>query len=92
MTNPTPPSGNHEFLLGKISGQIENVSQHLSRQDAKLNALEGQLTQRMDKLDDRLRTVEQKAAAAGAISGTAVSVGMALIIEGLKHWIAGGAR
>lgn len=38
----------------------------------------------------RLRVVEQKAAVAGAISGSAVSIGIALAIEGVKQWLGRG--
>jgi hypothetical protein len=74
------------MLLGKIDGKLDGITAHLTRQDQRMDALD----QKMDGLDARLRTVEQKAAVAGAISGSAVSVGMALIIEGVKQWMAGG--
>jgi hypothetical protein len=80
------------LLLGKISGQIEGVANHLARQDAQMAELDKKINSRIDGIDERLRTVEKKAAVAGALSGTAVSVGMALIIEGLKNWAAGGGR
>lgn len=66
------------MMLGEISGKLDGVSQHLTRQDG-----------RLDNIDARLRTVEQKAAVTGAISGGAMSIGVALLIEGMKHWLAG---
>ena len=65
------------MLLGKIDGKIDDISRHLSRQDG-----------RLDAIDDRLRVVEQKAAMTGAMSGGAISIGIALIIEGAKSWLA----
>ena len=65
------------MLLGKIDGKIDDISKHLSRQDG-----------RLDAIDDRLRVVEQKAAMTGAMSGGAISIGIALIIEGAKSWLA----
>lgn len=65
------------IMLGEISGKLDGVTEHLKRQD-----------DRMETIDGRLRTVEQRAAVAGAISGGAMSVGLALVIEGLKQWLA----
>ncbi|HRL97839.1 MAG TPA: hypothetical protein PLE22_00155 [Acidovorax sp.] len=67
------------MLLGKMDGKLDGITAHLTRQD-----------KRMDAIDNRLRTVEQKAAVAGAISGSAVSIGIALAIEGVKQWIGRG--
>ncbi|MDP3612695.1 MAG: hypothetical protein Q8R98_12645, partial [Rubrivivax sp.] len=65
----------HLVLLGEIKGKVE-------AQDGTMQA-HGELLQ---SIDTRLRTQEQKAAAAGAVSGGVVSVGIALLIEGLKNW------
>lgn len=70
---------NELLLLGKIDGKIDGIAKHLTAQD-----------QRLDKIDDRLRVVEQKAAITGAISGGAISVGMALLIESAKHFFIKG--
>lgn len=64
------------LLLGKIDGKIDGISKHLTQQDT-----------RLDGIEERLRTVEQKAAITGAISGGAISVGIALIVEGAKQWL-----
>jgi hypothetical protein len=64
------------LLLGKIDGKLDGISKHLSDQD-----------KRLDGIEQRLRTVEQKAAVSGALSGGAISVGLALIIEGAKQWM-----
>lgn len=66
------------LLLGKIDGKLDGISKHLSDQD-----------KRLDGIEERLRTVEQKAAVTGAISGGAISVGLALIIESAKHYMKG---
>ena len=50
---------------------------------AELARVEG----RVDAQDERLRSVEQRAAVMGAISGSAVSVGVALMVEGLREWL-----
>ena len=68
------------LLLGKIDGKIDGIAKHLTAQD-----------HRLDKIDDRLRVVEQKAAVTGAISGGAISVGMALLIEGAKQYFTKGS-
>ena len=52
------------------------------------------MEERMDEhykgLDDRLREVEKKAAVAGAVSGGAVAVGTALVVEGIRQFMRGG--
>ena len=78
------------MLLGKMDGKLDSITAHLGRQDQRIDALDKRMDERHDALDKRLRVVEQKAAVAGAISGSAVSVGMALIIEGVKQWMSGG--
>jgi len=78
------------MLLGKIDGKLDGLAHHLSRQDVRLDALETRMQENHDSLDARLRTVEQKAAVAGAISGSAVSIGIALAIEGMKQWLSRG--
>ena len=67
------------LLLGEISGKLDGVSKHLTSQD-----------QRLDQIDARLRAVEQKAAVTGAVSGGAMSVGVTLLVEGLRQWLLGG--
>jgi len=67
------------LLLGEISGKLDGVSKHLTSQDA-----------RLDAIDERLRAVEQKAAVTGAVSGGAMSIGVTLLVEGLRQWLLGG--
>jgi hypothetical protein len=66
------------MLLGRIDGKVDGITAHLGRQDAKI-----------DQLDGRMRTVEQKAAILGAVSGGVMAAGTTLIVEGLKAWYAG---
>lgn len=74
------------MLLGRIDGKLDGIAGHLTRQDVRMDGLE----EKIDGLDARLRTVEKQAAVAGAISGSAVSIGIALAIEGVKQWLARG--
>lgn len=67
------------LLLGRMDGKLDGIVEHLNRQD-----------ERLDKIDERLRTVEQKAAVIGAMSGGAMSLGVALIAEGIKQWLGRG--
>lgn len=60
------------------------------RFDERLEVMTKRFDSRLDAVDGRLRTVEQKAAIAGAFSGGAMAVGTALIIEGIKVWMRGG--
>lgn len=71
MNNP-----DHIQLLGEIKGIVSQMQVAQHDQGAKL-----------DKLDGRLRDQESAAARTGAFAGTAVAVGVALIIEGAKGWL-----
>lgn len=78
------------MLLGKMDGKLDSITAHLGRQDARIDALDQRMEERHNAIDKRLRVVEQKAAVAGAISGSAVSIGIALAIEGIKQWLGRG--
>lgn len=78
------------MLLGKIDGKLDGITAHLTRQDQRIDALEARIEERHTATDNRLRVVEQKAAVSGAISGSAVSIGVALAIEGVKQWVSRG--
>lgn len=78
------------MLLGKMDGKLDSITAHLGRQDARIDALDQRMEERHNAIDKRLRVVEQKAAVAGAISGSAVSIGIALAIEGVKQWLGRG--
>lgn len=69
----------HLMLLGEIKGKVDGLA----------NADE-QHSEILRSIDSRLRTVEQKAAVNGAVSGGVVSVGMALIIEAARQWMGRG--
>lgn len=69
----------HLVLLGQIKGTVD-------AQDATMRN-HGAL---LESIDSRLRTQEQKAAAAGAVSGGVVTVGITLLIEGMKGWLGRG--
>lgn len=74
------------MMLGRIDGKLDGISAHLTRQDKRMD----QTDARLDAIDARLRDVEKKAAVAGAVSGGAVAVGTALIVEGLRQILRGG--
>ncbi|MDP3887032.1 hypothetical protein [Hydrogenophaga sp.] len=75
------------MLLGKMDGKLDSITAHLVRQDQRIDTLDARMEERHNSIDKRLRVVEQKAAVAGAISGSAVSIGIALAIEGAKQWL-----
>lgn len=98
MTTPpnTPDRSAELMLLGQIHGIVQGLREGQQRQDDRMLQIEQRieggnkaLGERMDGIDGRLRTVEQKAAVNGAISGGAMGIGMALIVEGLKQWMRG---
>ena len=78
------------MLLGKIDGKLDGITAHLTRQDKRIDELDKRMDERLNAIDGRLREVEKKAAVAGAVSGGAVAVGTALIVEGIKQFIRGG--
>lgn len=75
------------MLLGKIDGKLDGITAHLTRQDQRIDALDKRMEERHADHDKRLRVVEKQAAMSGAISGSAVSIGIALAIEGAKQWL-----
>lgn len=78
------------MLLGKMDGKLDGILDHLGRQDKRIDALDAKMDERHKELDKRLRVVEQKAAVTGALGGTAASIGVALIVEGVKQWLTRG--
>lgn len=85
------------LLLGEISGKIDGIGKHLAQQDVRMDRQETAIKDLADRqdanhknLEARVRTLEQRAAVAGAISGGAVSIGVALIIEKAKSWLTTG--
>ena len=78
------------MLLGKMDGKLDSITAHLNRQDQRIDALDQRMEERHNAIDKRLRVVEQKAAVAGAVSGSAVSIGIALAIEGVEQWLGRG--
>jgi hypothetical protein len=85
------------ILLGEIKGLVQGLKDgqdalgaRVNDMSARLSNMEDNLNERIDGIDKRLRVVEQKAAIAGAMSGGAMAVGTALIIEGLKAWLGRG--
>jgi hypothetical protein len=73
------------MLLGRIDGKLDGIKGHLNQQDVRMDRQD----ENIQKLDERVRGLEQRAAVAGAISGGAISVGIALIIEGGRQWLKG---
>ncbi|TXI17623.1 MAG: hypothetical protein E6Q67_12985 [Roseateles sp.] len=74
------------MLLGEIKGLVQGLKDGQDVQTKRLDAMDTKLS----GMDARLRDVERKSALFGAVSGGAMSVGVALIIEGLKGWAARG--
>lgn len=73
------PESQQMYLLGQIHSMVQSLK-------------DGQelTNQRLDRMDDRLRSVEQRSAAVGAVSGGAMAIGVALIVEGMKQWLKRG--
>lgn len=73
------PPNSHLLLLGQIDGRLQGVESS----QAETNML-------LRSMDARLRQQEQAAVKASVITSSAVGVGMALLIEGLKNWMQRG--
>lgn len=87
MSDPYRDRTPELLLLGQIHGLVQALKDGQELQERRMDGLSA----RLDAIDARLRMVEQKAAVAGALSGGAMAVGTALIIEGIKLWLRGGA-
>lgn len=74
------------LLLGEIKGLVQALKEGQDRQNDRFDRVD----ERLDRMDGRLRVVEQKAVMAGAVSGGAMAIGTALIVEGIKHWLGRG--
>ncbi len=61
-------------MLGRIDGKLEGVTSQL-----------GDLKERVDSVDERLRDVEKKSVKWGAAAGAVISVGSAMVVEGVRH-------
>jgi len=88
-----PPDRHQELLLlGQIHGIVQGLKEGQQALASRMEQSDASLSSRLDKVDERLRTVEQRSAAVGAVSGGVMSVGMAIVIEGLKTWLRRGGH
>lgn len=78
------------LLLGQIHGMVQSLKDGQDQQNRRMDRMEQRMEEHYNGLDTRLREVEKKAALAGAVSGGAVAVGTALIVEGIKQFVRGG--
>ncbi|MBV8249115.1 MAG: hypothetical protein JO200_11770 [Comamonas sp.] len=78
------------LLLGQIHGLVQSLKDGQDQQNHRMDRMEQRMEEHYNGLDGRLREVEKKAAVAGAVSGGAVAVGTALVVEGIKHFMRGG--
>lgn len=58
------------LMLGEIRGELKGMNK-------KLNSIDG--------IDERLRQTEQNAAKNGAYSGGLISIGISVLVEGIRH-------
>lgn len=77
------------LLLGQIHGLVQSLKDGQNQQNVRMDRMEARMEEHYTGLDTRLREVEKKAAVAGALSGGAVAVGTALVVEGIKQFIRG---
>ena len=78
------------LLLGQIHGLVQSLKDGHDQQNRRMDRMEQRMEEHYNGLDERLREVEKKAAVAGALSGGAVAVGTALVVEGIKTYFRGG--
>lgn len=71
------------YMLGEIKGLIAGLKEQMQATEKRFDGLDIKL----DRVDERLRAVEKKAAVIGAVSGGVMSVGMALITEGIHQFL-----
>lgn len=80
------PENQQLFLLGQIHSMVQALKDGQDLTNARLDRMDT----RQEKQDERLRTLEQRSAAVGAVSGGAMAIGVALIVEGMKQWLKRG--
>ncbi|WP_423458021.1 hypothetical protein [Ottowia sp. VDI28] len=78
------------LLLGQIHGMVQSLKDGQDQQNRRMDRMEQRMEEHYNGLDERLREVEKKAAVAGAVSGGAVAIGTALVVEGIRQFIRGG--
>lgn len=78
------------LLLGQIHGLVQSLKDGQDLQNRRMDRMEQRMEEHYNGLDARLRDVEKKAAVAGAVSGGAVAVGTALVVEGIRQFMNGG--
>ncbi|MDH0420774.1 hypothetical protein ACF8PL_25120 [Delftia sp. WSY_4] len=78
------------LLLGQIHGLVQSLKDGQDLQNRRMDRMEQRMEEHYSGLDSRLREVEKKAAVAGALSGGAVAVGTALVVEGIRQFMNGG--
>jgi hypothetical protein len=74
----------------RITSLETNIGGNMKALEERIDKRMGTMEANVGGIDKRLRTVEQKAAVIGAVSGGAMSFGVALIVEGVKAWLASG--
>lgn len=77
-------------MLGQIHGLVQSIREGQDLQNKRMDRIEQRMEEHYKGLDERLREVEKKAAVAGAVSGGAVAVGTALVVEGIRQFMRGG--
>lgn len=77
-------------MLGQIHGLVQSIREGQDLQNKRMDRIEQRMEEHYRGLDERLREVEKKAAVAGAVSGGAVAVGTALVVEGIRQFMRGG--
>lgn len=77
------------LLLGQIHGMVQSLKDGQDHQNRRMDRMEQRMEEHYNGLDGRLREVEKKAAVAGAVSGGAVAVGTALVVEGIRQFMRG---
>ena len=80
------------MMLGRIDGKLDGIVRRLDGIDQRMDRTDARLDrtdERLDGIDQRLRGEEKRSALFGAVAGGAVSVGTAIIVEGLRQVLRG---
>jgi hypothetical protein len=86
-------------LLGEIKGLVQGMKDSQDQMHRRMDSMDSRIRDgfastdaKIGAMDKRLRDVEQKAAVIGAASGGVMALGMAFIVEGIKHWLGAGGH
>jgi type IV pilus biogenesis protein CpaD/CtpE len=76
-----------EYSIGRIETLLETQGETIARLESSLSSMRTDTKAQLADLEKRVRTMEDQNIRISVWSGVGSSVGMAAIIETIRHWI-----